>query len=431
MEREDSIAGFPLSEAIEILDGTKQRELDKQASSIRLARAQHREDQRFRRSMRGTLAAVDCPPGVLPTVASLSGHERRRYSVASLITDAADYLERHRANPTIPAADLTLEREVSASISNDLGLEPPHGGYWVPLTVQATGLDSKTSGGGGFLTGERVATNILDALRNRTQVLKLGAQLLPGLKFNTQFAIEDTVMSASWMAENGGVEATAVDPSFKAGILSAKTLQAMTTCSRQLRKQSNPAIENFIRDRIAKAHGTALDYACVHGPGTQNSPTGILNVIGIGNVAIGSAGGAPTSDAINSLEATVSAANADSGALGFLTNSIMRSKLRKVLEIANGSRPLWSDGKMLDYPALVSNQVRSDLVKSTSTDCSAIIFASWDQLLVGEFQGAIEILIDPFSLKKRGALELCSFGMYDCLLVQPSAVAAILDARNV
>jgi hypothetical protein len=45
MERDDLIAGFPLSETVEILDGTKQRQLDQQAINIRLARAESRQDR--------------------------------------------------------------------------------------------------------------------------------------------------------------------------------------------------------------------------------------------------------------------------------------------------------------------------------------------------------------------------------------------------
>jgi hypothetical protein len=92
--------------------------------------------------------------------------------------------------------------------------------------------------------------------------------------------------------------------------------------------------------------------------------------------------------------------------------------------------PLWVDGKLLDTPAAVSNQVPANLTKGTSTDCSAIICGAWDQLLIGEFNGALEIISDPFSLARAGMIEITSFAMYDCSVLQPAAFAVCLDARG-
>jgi hypothetical protein len=40
-------------------------------------------------------------------------------------------------------------------------------------------------------------------------------------------------------------------------------------------------------------------------------------------------------------------------------------------------------------------------------------------------------LVDPFTARKKGMVEIGSSGLYDILLLQPPAMAAILDARNV
>jgi hypothetical protein len=40
--------------------------------------------------------------------------------------------------------------------------------------------------------------------------------------------------------------------------------------------------------------------------------------------------------------------------------------------MTGGGEPIWKNGRMLGYVAEVSNQVPSDLVKGSSSDCSAI-----------------------------------------------------------
>jgi HK97 family phage major capsid protein len=432
VSREDEIIpGVSLTEAKAIVSGQAEKELDEKRAAINIALAQRRTDRSEKRLARTAVAAaIDHAPGVLPTVAALSDHERRRYSVANLISHMAKAYEQNRANPLVKACEPSLESEISDSIANDLKMIGPHGGHWVPLSLQASGLDTKRESVGGYLTTNKVM-DIVDALRAHTRVLQLGATLLPALRFNAQFPIEDQTMVAAWCDQNGGADVSESQLGFKAGVLSPKTLQCTTSASRQLLQQSNLAIENWIRDRIARANALALDRGCIHGSGVSNEPTGILNLSSIGSVTIGQNGGAPTSDAVIALESAVAGANGDSGSMGFLTNSVLRSRLRKVVEITGGVQPIWRDGKMLDYNAVVSNQVRSDLSKGSSNDCSPLIFGAWNQLLIGEFSGAIELLADPFALKRRGMIELSSWAAFDVLLIQPTAMAACLDMRNV
>jgi hypothetical protein len=97
--------------------------------------------------------------------------------------------------------------------------------------------------------------------------------------------------------------------------------------------------------------------------------------------------------------------------------------------MASGSIPVWNEDKMLGHRAEVSNQIRADLAKGSANNCSAVIYSSdWSKLLLFEFAGAFEIVLDEFSQKRRGLLEICSWGSYDILCQQPGAFAAIKDA---
>jgi HK97 family phage major capsid protein len=317
-----------------------------------------------------------------------------------------------------------LEQEISQAVG-----PAPHGGAWWLFRLNAA--DTKSNSGGGYTTAPKVQ-DIEDALRNQSKVFDMGARFMTGVKLTPVWPIESNVLAGTWVSQNPGSDVAASDPSFSQRGMNPRTLAACTSISRQLLAQSSSDIEGWIRARTALAHALALDRACIHGSGASNEPLGILGTAGIGNVAIGAAGGAPTSDFVNALESAVGGANADSPTCGFLTNSVMRSRLRKIPSMANGSLPLWSEGNtMLSHRAEVSNQIRSDLVKGASNDCSAIVYGDWSQLVVCEFQGAIEIVVDEYSARRQNLVEIASWGMYDTLLLQPTAMAAILDARNI
>jgi hypothetical protein len=68
-------------------------------------------------------------PGVLPTVASLSQHERKNFSVAKALSSEIRGLKKN-----------SLEREVSNSVSKDVSKltgvpTTDHGGVWLPFQI--------------------------------------------------------------------------------------------------------------------------------------------------------------------------------------------------------------------------------------------------------------------------------------------------------
>ena len=171
-----------------------------------------------------------CANGLLPTVAALSRHELKQYSLAKLIRDRADRV----AGPT-------LEREVSDGIAADLNTTPAHGGYFVPLRM--SGLDTKTNAGGGYLTQTTVPRSILDALTAQSRLLQLGARLLSGLRFAQSFPVETTAITAAWVQENSGTDISHSDPSVGNVCITPHPMAASTSVSRQLLQQSSSDVE--------------------------------------------------------------------------------------------------------------------------------------------------------------------------------------------
>ena len=129
-------------------------------------------------------------------------------------------------------------------------------------------------------------------------------------------------------------------------------------------------------------HALAIDLAAINGLGSSNQPTGILKTSGIGDVAMGAAGGVPTYDAIVDLETKIAGANADANAMRFLTTPFVRGKLRKTQLFPGSSlgEPVWQSlpgrpgvGLLAGYEAYVSNQVPSTLVKGGSLGMRTLV----------------------------------------------------------
>jgi len=154
---------------------------------------------------------------------------------------------------------------------------------------------------------------------------------------------------------------------------------------------------------------------------------GLLLNPGISTVAIGASGGVSTYANIVDLEAAPANSNADDN-IGFLSTPNIRKLLRKTFVNGTGSRAVWGDDGLLGRPSYVSNNVPSTLSKGSSVGTlSAIIAGVWSELILAEW-GVLEIVVDPFTSKRRGMVEITSLGLVDVLLPRPAAFAAITDA---
>lgn len=336
-----------------------------------------------------------------------------------------------------------FEFEVSAEIERQLGKSSS--GFFVPSSIRAQNPamrpDPRLAEPTSFRDPLAVATagkgaeakfveygGFIDLLRNRMRVLQLGAQMLPGLQGDVSFVNQSAAGSVSWGAETTNAATSSL--TIAARTMAPKILQSATRYTRQLLAQAVFSIENLVRLDLALVHALELDRVAINGSGAANQPRGVLNTTGIGDVPIGTNGGAPTYEHIVDVESEITADNADIASLAYLTTARMRGKLKKVQEFAStNGRPVWEGDAMNGYGAFASNQVPSTLVKGTSSDCHAILFAAWSQLMIGEW-GTFEVLVDQVT-QGPAIIKVMSIQMVDVLLRYPECFAAIKDARIV
>lgn len=332
-----------------------------------------------------------------------------------------------------------IEFDIHQTVEKKLGRSSA--GVFIPLSLRGRGqrapvatASSTLSSGAGGAAVDTALMPLIEILRNKMMTRAMGARVLSGLVGNLSFPKQVASAVLSWMAENSGTNVSESDLSAFLGSIAMgpKSAQATTAVTRQMLAQGSEDIEMLIRDDLAAINALGLDLAAIAGSGSANQPRGILNTSGIGSVVGGTDGLAAAWGHIVDLETEVAVDNADIGTLGYLTNSKVRGKLKQTEKAANTAQFIWEKGaagfgEMNGYRAAATNQVPSNLDKGGSTGvCSAAIFGNWNDLMIGEW-GILEIIADPYTLKKQGLIELTSFMMADVAVRRAESFAAMKD----
>ncbi|MEJ2790098.1 MULTISPECIES: phage major capsid protein [unclassified Pseudoxanthomonas] len=352
----------------------------------------------------------------------MSDKDKRQYSLVR----ALHFL----ANPNDAAARNAAGFEIECSLAAAQKSGKASRGLIVPFDVLARDLTVGTATAG----GHTVSTNLLsgsfiDMLRNAQVIAGMGAQYLTGLQGNIAIPRQTGGATYYWVAESGGV--TESQQAFDQVTMSPKTIGAMTDISRKLLLQSSIDVEAFTQRDLATTLALGIQQAAINGSGASNQPLGILGTVGIGNVAGGTNGLAPTWDHIVDLETAVAVANADVGTLGYLTNAKVRGKLKKTFVDGPGAgERVWQQGDapLNGYRAGVTNAVPSNLDKGTSADvCSAIVFGNWADLIIGMW-GGLDLLVDPYTGGAAGTVRVIVHQDVDVAVRHAESFAAMLDA---
>lgn len=312
------------------------------------------------------------------------------------------------------------------------------GGLLVPHSLHAAGigtragLDTATSTQGAELKFTQPGP-FIDALRKKAVVLRLGATELEGLQGDVKIPRATGAGTATFVTQNSGSDVAASNILLDQASLTPKTMQSTTSYSRQLLalSQSSAGIDRLVRNDLAQIHAVAIDSAAIQGSGSGANPTGITNTSGVSLVSGGTNGLQPTWANIVELEYQVANANADTDPAGmaYCTSPGIRKRLR-LTDRGGTSTGMFvlTDGNVInDYPVSASNNVPQTLTKGSSSICHAVIFGQWSELLLGMW-GALEIVTDPYRLKKQGMIELTTFELVDVTVRHAPSFAVMLDA---
>jgi HK97 family phage major capsid protein len=323
-----------------------------------------------------------------------------------------------------------FEFEASAAAAQKAGKQAR--GIMVPYDVMRrdliTGTGTGTAKGGNLIATDLLAGSFIDVLRNKMVLQQLGATFLTGLQGNVAIPKKTTASTSYWVAEN--VAPTEGAMVFGQVTMTPKTLAAYVDFSRRLSIQSSLDVENLVRNDLASGIAVAVDAAAL-GASPTSGPVGLRGTSGIGSVAIGTNGGAPTWASIVNLIKEVEIDNALTGAASFLTNPKVKAKMMATPKQASGVEGNFLLGPPYDslagYPVVVSNQVTSTLTKGSANGvCSAMFFGVWSDLMVGQWSG-VDLLVDPYTGSSAGTTRVTAFIDLDIAVRYPESFAAVLD----
>lgn len=290
--------------------------------------------------------------------------------------------------------DFGFEREVQPELAKRAGKAPE--GILAPLElflekrVLTTGLPAGGPGGN-LVQTELHGEWYFDRLRSAMKVQALGATVLNGLVGNVDIPGLKTSATVGWVAENAAL--TASDQEFRKVSLAPKHAGALTEVSRNMLQQTTPDIEMLVRNDFALLLADAVDKAAISGTGAAAQPRGILNTAGIGDVPLGTNGGAMTIDTPADVIGKLAIADAPETSRGFLTNGKVRTAAMKLKDGQN--RPFGLPAVFQNERVEYSNNVPGNLTKGTGTNLSALIYGNWADLLVG-YWSAFDLLVNPY-----------------------------------
>lgn len=360
----------------------------------------------------------DQPLETPAAVVDVAKSERREYSLIRAIKAASSGDWREAG----------YEREISDEIAIRSGKEAR--GFYLPANInwgqrdQTAGTDSQ----GGFLVGtDHLADQFIEALYARLTITSLGARVMQGLKGDVAIPkLSASVTNSAFVAEGSAPSEGAA--TFAQVTMSPKTLAAYVDVSRRLMQQSDPSVEQVLRNDIINTFARKIDDVAIEG-GAANAPSGIIANGSTNVVAMGTNGAAITYAKVVELMKAVEEDNAMINSSAFLTNPKVIAALRTVSKQASGVEGNFimdANGTILGTEVASSTLVPSDLTKGTGTALSAMIYGDFSQIMLGFWSG-VDVVVDQSSLSTSGGTRLAFFQDLDVALRYPESFAVIKD----
>ena len=342
--------------------------------------------------------------------------EVRQFSISKFLREA------QHDNLTGVEAEMAKEGEAEFKRS---GINPAANMVYIPSVALRSYDDTNaTESGYGDAFKEESMLSYEGKLRGQLLAARLGVNFINNLTGNLNIVTGGA--DAAWVAED--VAATKAKPAYAKMTLSPKRLQVLQGVTYDLIHQNSASVDALIMADMVKAHAAALDAAIFAGSGSSGQPTGVLGRAG-NTVAIDTHGGPITYAKLVEMEQMV---GEDNGlldeTLAYVSNAKVMGKLKTIPQVQGYPWYLLNEGKVNGYPFFMSNALPSNLTKgNTSGACSAAIFGPFSQVICGTWGSGLAFIIDPYTAKASGVLEVTAIAYHDVAVRHADAFAKIVD----
>ena len=339
--------------------------------------------------------------------------EMKRFSISKFLRQAA--------NGNLDGIEAEMAEEGKREFQE---VKPGADGFFLPSAMLRNYYyTNATEDGYGDAFKEQVALSYDGKLRGMMLGEKLGVRYINGLRGNV--AIVTGGADAAWVAEEGA--ATKAKPAYAKKVLSPKRLQVLQGITYDLLHQSTKDVDRLIMEDMVKAHAAALDAAIFAGSGSSGQPTGVLNTSGINAIYANDASHAAAISYAKLVQMETEV-GADNGliddTLAYVSSAKFMGKAKTIPQVEGYPFYLLNDGKINGYPFYMTNAIPSNVTFSGTSNCTSALFGAWSEVLVGGW-GGLQFIIDPYTAKANGVLEISAMAYHDVLVRHPEAFCAI------
>ena len=308
-----------------------------------------------------------------------------------------------------------VERTVSEKLEKQMGKAPQ--GFFAPSEVFKRAFSTADSNGSGLVPTDHLASEYIEALRNKLVLAQLGVRYLPGLRGNLSIPKQLADTAAYWVAE--GVAPSESNPVIGQVNLAPHTVGGVTEITRRLLEQSSPEAAGLVQDDIAAVIALKIQDAVFNGDGTNGKPLGIIATSGIGQATI-AVPGSPTWQEVCNFAGDLDQYFVGGGK--WVLNNKSFAALR-------GSKRFASSGGDLTMAEIISGQKYvADEVAYTTGQLAAgtAIYGDFTNIVIGMW-GALDIVVDPYTLSNKGSIRVTGLQDVDVAIRHPEAFVVTDD----
>ena len=271
----------------------------------------------------------------------------------------------------------------------------------LPVEERVASAAQATVSGAGQEIVETEKLNILEPIRGKSILGEIGATFLTGLVGNISIPTYNG-STCGWKGEM--VNADNGLTGFGSVELSPKRLTAYIDISKQFLVQDSVGAEEMLRKDIVNALMAKLEQT-IFGmdAGDDTKPAGIFSTATVE---------VPSYEAVCNVEADVTDY---SGEKRFVMAPAVKSEFKQTTISGQLSdlRMLMEGNEVNGYPVSTSSNVAH----------TGWAFGDWKELVVAQW-GAIDIVVDPYTLARQNAVRLVINAFFDAKLRRPDAVKA-------
>ena len=313
-----------------------------------------------------------------------------------------------------------LEAEISQDLQRNQDLKSEHG-IIIP-TDQVINTRSMTVGNlGGNVSDISDSTKLIPFVQRKGIYGDIGLSIFNNFASDVKIPKGTSSATTEFLNLDGTDSIDEGTPTMSSVAFSPKSLGCFTQITHKLALQSSVDMDSYLRNLMGESIANQLDLAVIHGSGSSNQPTGMLNATGINTETYTSA--IAYADLANALS-TLATDSIPLNALSWVVNPAEYASLQVkdkgtdtgqfLLETgADANRPN-QVGTMLGYPCFVSEHVPAGEVLLVRAQHSALAFF-----------GGLEVDVDPYFDFQKGNVGIRAIQDFDFNVLNANSICKI------